>query len=137
MQDTFRPEKIVETTVNNVAAVSDLITESTLVVFDAISGEDENRLPKDASAQWSAGFLYGASGRTIDQRDYILGCSKHCPIVDRKLSKAWAAYENGNYSRANKKMESARLPWRLSMVTCWDTNKDFHRILDRVDTFLD
>mmetsp|Transcript_1247 Transcript_1247/g.1653 ORF Transcript_1247/g.1653 Transcript_1247/m.1653 type:complete len:181 (-) Transcript_1247:188-730(-) len=87
-----------------------------------------NDLPDDAAAQWAAGLLYGASKGTIDKRDYIVGCSWSSPIVKRQLTKAYDHYEAGEHQEGNKHMKKAEPWWRLSMATCWKTNKHFNRM---------
>ena len=117
------------------AQVADIVGESAATLLDRINGDDENRLNAEDVAQWSAGFLYGASGRTIDQRDYILDCSSNCPIVNRKFTRAYRAYNNDDIEHGNDKLQSARLPWRLTMLTCSDTNSEFTSIMQSVDAF--
>ena len=118
------------------AQVADIVAESAATILEKMNGDDENSLNAGDVAHWSAGFLYGASGRTIDQRDYILGCSSNCPIVNRKFTKAYKAYNDDNIERGNDKLQSARLPWRLTMLTCWDTNSEFTSIMQSIDDFL-
>ena len=118
------------------AQVADIVGESAATLLDRINGDDENRLNAEDVAQWSAGFLYGASGRTIDEREYILDCSSNSRMVNRKFTRAYRAYNNENINRGNNIMESARMPWRLTMATCWKTNPDLNYILQDVDDFL-
>ena len=115
--------------------VADIVGESAATLLDRINGDDENALNAEDVAQWSAGFLYGASGRTIDEREYILDCSSNSRMVNRKFTRAYRAYNNDDIERGNDKLQSARLPWRLTMLTCSDTNSEFTSIMHSVDAF--
>ena len=97
--------------------------------------DEMNGLPKDAPAQFAAGVLYGASNGTIDERDYILGCTWSNPILRRHLNKAFKNYNAGKDQKGNKQMQKAE-PWfSASMITCWKTAKYFRRIDDAMDKF--
>ena len=50
-------------------------------------------LGDDATAQFSAGILYGAKEGAIDERDYIVGCSSHHDNLDNMLVDIFNHYE--------------------------------------------
>ena len=97
------------------------------VFFDA--------LPSDTTAQFSAGLLYAWSGQTVDQRDYLVGCTLEIPRVKRQLGKAFDDYNAGDDRAGNQHMKKATPWWRLQMVTCWKTTKYFNKIDEALDTF--
>ena len=97
------------------------------VFFDA--------LPADTTAQFNAGLLYAWSGQTIDERDYLVGCTLEIPPAKRQLGEAWDSYSAGNDDAGNLHMRLAK-PWmRLSMVFCDETHDDFKDLIDDYDTF--
>lgn len=82
-------------------------------------------LPEDAQAQFASGLLYGASKGTVDERDYIVGCTHYCPWVSRQLRKAFEDYNAGDDKHGNRHMSRAEPWWRLSMIGCHETNHYF------------
>ena len=97
--------------------------------------KDSNKLEDDATIQFAAGLLYGASKGTIDKRDYLLDCSYETRIAKRQLYKAFEDYNAGKHEEGNKHMKKATPWWRLQMVTCWKTTKYFNKIDEALDTF--
>merc|ERR1712039_787842 len=92
------------------ANASQTMDEMYNATWDAVNEEIDKpsngkwSLPDGAAAQWSAGFLYGASGQTEDYRDYLAGCAKNCPIVNRKMSKAYKWYNADDWRQGNEKL---------------------------------
>ena len=98
--------------------------------------KDLDTLPADAAPKFAAGMLYGYTDGTVDKRDYILGCNHTGPYVRHQLNKAFEAYVAGDDAKGNKHMLKAEPFWRLSMVTCWKTNKYFTKMDHEKDAFL-
>ena len=103
-------------------------------IVETIKKQDS--LPVDAPPQFAAGLLYGYTDQTVDKRDYILGCNHTGPYVRHQLGKAFEAYLVGDDAKGNKHMQRAEPFWRLSMVTCFKTNKYFNKIDHEKDAFL-
>ena len=80
-----------------------------------------NDLVEGDSAQFAAGILYAGSGQFIDERDYLVGCSKQRDGLDNKLEGAYEAYSTGDMKLGNRKMKRAILKYRYSMQECTDT----------------
>ena len=95
-----------------------------------------DELPGDAAAQFAAGLLYGNSQGTIDKRDYIVGCTWGNYFRDRKLAKAFTKYNEGDIAKGNRAMDKAEPWWRLSMLTCWETNHYFRAMNKAKEAFL-
>ena len=111
------------------------------IVDKVVSWGDEmhqhfHPLPKDTTKQFAAGFLYGASNGTIDQRDYILDCAWNCWWVSRSLNKAFEDYNAGDIQEGNKHMMKAEPFWRLSMLKCHETNADFRALAHAQNSFM-
>ncbi len=89
---------------------------------------DVNGLGSEDSAQFSAGFLYGWSNGTVDERDYIVGCYDENKLANFNLVHGFANYEIGEIDAGNWYMDSY-LPWtKWAMRSCSDTRKYFRQI---------
>ena len=92
-------------------------------------------LGDDATAQFSAGILYGAKEGAIDERDYIVGCSSHHDNLDNMLMDIFNHYEADQIDAANNKMLEALPFFKLSMAMCPKTNPDFEKWYDDLHNF--
>ena len=81
-------------------------------------------LPDDAVAQWTAGLLYGLSGRTEDKRDKLVKCMKHCPFTARRFGKAYQSYNDGKLAKGNQKLWRTTPFWFGTMIRCGSTALD-------------
>merc|ERR1712187_369830 len=73
-------------------AFDDVFDNTAVFIDDAMNKGEEDSLPEDALAQWSAGFLYAASSQIQDKRDYLVECSLHSYLANRKLNKAYTKF---------------------------------------------
>ena len=77
------------------------------------------------TAQFAAGALYALSGQYIDERDYIVGCSKWLAELDYQMQEGYVAYTEENWDRANNMIKNSEPYWEDSMVDCSRTNPYF------------
>ena len=96
---------------------------------------ETNDLGENAASQFAAGFLYGWTEGTVDERDYIVGCARDSWIVDSQLEQAWDAYAAGDYAWGNDHINSAQPSWVASMVLCPKVYTDFLRIVAYKEKF--
>ena len=61
---------------------------------DSDSDDEDSDLPEDASAQYYAGLLYAYTYQEVDERDYIVECSKQRDELDQKLVSAYNSYKD-------------------------------------------
>ena len=104
-------------------------------------GQDDpghDALPDGATSQFAAGFLYGASGQQIDQRDYIVECSEESDTTKNELWSAFDAYiakTSDKYKEGNQNMMKAKTQWRDDMAKCEKTNTYFHNLDKEMNDF--
>ena len=95
-----------------------------------------NALGEGSSAQFSAGFLYGASKQTVDLRDYIVDCAIELPWVTKKLGDGFNAYNSGKLQKGNKKLNRFEAWQRTEMLFCPRAWKPFIHIHNEKMEFL-
>ena len=93
-------------------------------------------IDNDFTAQFAAGVAYGVSGRTVDYRDYLVGCMVESKPLTNKLSKAFEKYNAAENYRGSKKMARAEEFWRVAMADCPDSNPWFDQFATDAHTFL-
>ena len=111
------------------------IDEMTEGIYDLMYTNVESDLPADATAQWSAGLLYGWTERRKDKRDYIVGCSEEWPRLNNSLNAAFDSFNADDVEAGNQQLADSRFFWRLSMWKCWKTNHKFSKKLHKMDHF--
>ena len=86
-------------------------------------------MDSETSAQFSAGFLYGWSMHTVEERDYIVGCyDDERQSAETKLEKAFASFEEGDIYEGNFQMKKWLHRTRVAMDECDDVQDEFAAI---------
>ena len=85
---------------SNFLASAMQITDNAILNFNDFKDKyfddlDDAKLPPQASQEFTAGFLYGASNGQLDRRQNILDCMTDEKKVINKLRKAFVDYNNG------------------------------------------
>ena len=78
-----------------------------------------------AAPQFAAGYLYGVSQHTIDQREYILDCYAQNDDLTAFLYAAMADYAAGNRDDGDAKMTCSKSYFSDAMQKCDQTNGSF------------